>query len=201
MHASLYPERDESRSDADEEDRAPTEMRHDEGHHARTERVADGPGALHERERLGTVLCGPHLRDQRGAGGPLPAHAEAKNDAAEHEFGGRSREATERGGDGVDQHAGGEGTRTAEAVGEPAEADAPDGRGEKRGRHHGTAHGRGELHGALHLAENQGIEHHVHAVEHPAETSGQQGALLLLRPLDQPAVDPVQDAPVVLRQL
>jgi hypothetical protein len=162
-------------------------------HHSGTERVADGPGALHQRKRLGAVLCGPYLRDQRGAGGPLAAHAEAKNDAAEHKFGGCSGEAAERGGNGVDQHAGGEGAGAAKAVGEPAEADAARGCREQRGGHHGPAHGCREMHGALHLTEHERVEHHVHAVEHPAETSGEQGTLLLLRGIYQPTENAVQE--------
>ena len=83
------------------------------------------------------------------------------------------REATEPSGNRVDQDAGGEGTRAAEAVSEPAKTDAAGGRGEECDRHHGAAHGRAEMHCALYLAEDKGVEHHIHAVEHPAETGGQ----------------------------
>src|SRR5277367_5139361 len=48
------------------------------------------------------------------------------------------------------------------------------------------------MHRALHLAQHQRVNHHVHAVEHPAQGSGQQRSLLISRCLGQPTVDAVQ---------
>ena len=53
---ALQPEGDKGRRDAGEEDGAPSEVRHDDGDHSSTQRVADGPGALHQRQRLGAML-------------------------------------------------------------------------------------------------------------------------------------------------
>jgi hypothetical protein len=78
------------------------------------------------------------------------------------------------------------------AIREPAEGDAAGGRAEQGHRHHGAAHGRGEMQFALDLAEDEGIEHHIHAVEHPAERGGQQSSLLFAGSFREPGEDSVQ---------
>jgi len=39
---------------------------------------------------------------------------------------------------------------------------------------------------ALHLAEDEGVEHYVHAVEHPAEGRGEEDAFLVARGVGEP---------------
>jgi len=81
-------------------------------------------------------------------------------------------EAAESGCDGIEEQAGVEGAGAAEAIGEPAEEDSAGGCGEECGGHHGAGGRGGEMHLALDGWEDHGVEHDVHAVEHPAERGG-----------------------------
>ena len=176
-------------------------MGHDDGHKSGSQRIADGPGTLHQGERLGAVVRRPGFRDQSGACGPFAAHAEAEQYAADHQLTGGVGEAAERGGDRVAENAKGERADAAEAVSKPAEGEAAHGRGDERGRHHGATHGGGEVHLQLDGAEDKRVDHHVHAVEHPAEGGGQERALLHARRLDEPAGDLVQERTSCIRVL
>ena len=192
MEAVLDPERDEGGRDAGEEDGAPSVTRQYDGDESCAKSEADRPGTLNESEGFAAMACGPGFRNERGAGGPFPAHAEAEQNAAGHELRGAVGESAEGSGDGVDEDAGGEGAHASGAVGEPAKGDAADRGTDERNGHHGAAHGGGEVHFALDGAEDEGVKHDVHAVEHPTEGGGEQSALLLAICLGQPAVDSVQ---------
>ena len=180
------PEGDEGGEDAGEEDGAPAEVREDEGDEGRAEGVADSPGALDEGEGFGAMAVGPGFGDEGCAGGPFAAHAEAEEQAAGQELRGGVSEAAEGCRDGVDEDAEGEGAGAAEAVGEPAEGEASRGRGQERGGDHGAAGGGGEAELALDRAEDERVEHNVHAVEHPAEGGGEEDALLVAGGLGEP---------------
>lgn len=90
-------------------------------------------------------------------------------------------EAAGGGCEGVDEEREVEGAGAAQAVGEPAEEEAAGGCGEQRGGHHGAGDGGGEVEIALHGGQDHRVEHDVHAVEHPAEGGGEEGAALRRR--------------------
>ena len=97
-------------------------------------RVADRPGALHDAERLAAVLRRPGLGDQRGARGPLAAHAEPEHDAEERELLDRLRKTAGSRRERVDRDRRGQRPRAADAVGQPPEQRTADGRRGQRQR-------------------------------------------------------------------
>ncbi len=62
------------------------------------------------------MLVGPGLGDERRAGGPLAAHAEAEQDAEDREFDEAVREAAGRGEDCVDEDRGHQRAGASEAI-------------------------------------------------------------------------------------
>ena len=95
------------------------------------ERIADGPGALHEAESaLARWLGGPGLGDKGGTGGPLAAHAEAEQDATDRKLRNGVGERAEAGGKAVDKDAGGKRPGATEPVGDEAEEDPSGGGGQ-----------------------------------------------------------------------
>jgi hypothetical protein len=178
VYAAAHPEGCQRGNDAGEEDGAPAETRQDHGRKGCAQTIADGPEALHEGEGFGAGGCGESFGDERGAGGPLAAHAEAEEDTAGGEGESGVGEAAEPGGDGVEEHAGVESAGASHAVGGPTEEDAAGGGGEQRGGHHGAGESGGEVHLLLDSGQDHGVEHDVHAVEHPAESGCGEGAAL-----------------------
>ena len=120
MKAALHPERNQRGQHAGKEDYAPPETRHHHGHQRGADRVADGPRALHQRESLAAILRGPRFSYQGRAGSPFAAHAQAEEDAAQHQLNCSVRKSAERRGHGVAEHAEGESAHAAKAVGEPS---------------------------------------------------------------------------------
>ena len=103
-------------------------QRHDGGR-----AVADRPRALHEPERLAAMLGRPRLGHERRAAGPLPAEAEAEQDAEDRKLGHVLRETARRGEDRVDQHARHERARPAVAIGDDTEDHPAGGGRDERG--------------------------------------------------------------------
>ncbi len=81
------------------------EAGHDEGGDGGGERITYRPGALNQAEGAGAMAGGPGLGDERGPGGPLAAHAEAKEDAACGKLQSGLGEGAEAGGEAVDEDA------------------------------------------------------------------------------------------------
>jgi len=198
VERTANPEGDEGGQQAGEKDGSPAEVGQHDSDDGGADSVADGPRALHEGECLIAMLLRPAFSDERCAGGPFASHAEAENEAAEKELERSLCEAAERGKDGVDEDAPGKRASTAVAVCERAEEDAADGAGDECDGYHGSADGRAHVHGALQRAEDECIEHDVHAVEHPAEGGCDEYAALGGRGLSEPAVDSVQWRPFML---
>ena len=129
-------------------------------------------------EGLAAVLRRPGLGDERGAGRPLAAHAQAEDEAEDRELHDGGREAAGPARQRVDEDRDHQRARAADAVGEEAEEQAADGRGQQGERVQEP--GRGLVHPevAHQVREHHGVEHHVHGVEHPAEAAGHERAAL-----------------------
>ena len=194
-----HPKRNQGGQNAGEEHRPPAEARHHQRDHTRTQCVANRPGALHQRKRLAAVLRRPGLGDQGSARGPFPTHAEAQQHTADHQLRGCLRETAQSSADGINQHAPNKRPHPAKPVGKPAEAHPAGCRGNERGRHHRPTHCCGEMHLPLYLAQDQCVEHHVHAVEHVPKEGRKQGAPLFARGFSQPAINAVQTMSLVCR--
>ena len=172
------PDREQRRQDADEEHAAPPPERHHDQVDQRGEAVADRPRALHEGQRLAAVLRRKRFRDERRAGRPLAAHAEAEQDAEHGELHRRLREAARGGEDRVDQHRGHQRALAPEPVGDDAERDAAGGGGQQRDRPEDAGRLEREVQHRIadERREHDRVEHHVERVEHPAERGGDEGA-------------------------
>ena len=159
-------------------DAAPAPDRHDDQIDERGQAVADRPRALHERQRLAAMSGGKRFRNQRGAGRPLPAHAEAKQDAEDGELRHRLREAAGGGEDRIDQHGGHQRAFSSEPIGDDAERDAADRGGEQRERPEqaGGAGRQRECRIVDERGQHDRVEHHVERIEHPAERRGDERA-------------------------
>ena len=170
----LDPEREEGRDDADEEDPSPAPDGQDERGHGRRRGIADGPRALDDAQGLAAVLGRPGLGDERGPAGPLPAHAEAEEDAEDGQHDDARGEAAGRREDGIDEDAGHQGLAAAEAVGEDAEDEAADGRGDEGQRAEKPRRRLGHAQVGHQRRQDHGVEHDVEGVEHPAERGGDE---------------------------
>ena len=172
----LDPDGEQRRQHTDEEHGPPSPDGHDDGHHDGREPVADCPGALHEAEGLAAVFGRPGLGDQRRAACPLPSHAEPQEHAEHGKLGHGLRQSAGGGEHGVDEDARDQGALPPVAVRHDAEGEAADGRRHER---QGPQQAGGEL---RHLevfherGEHERVEHHVEAVEHPAEAARHQRA-------------------------
>ena len=91
----------------------------------------------------------------------------------------------------VDEDAGDEGAGASEAVGGDAEEYAANGCADERCGHDEAGFGGGEVKVNSDAGDDEGIEHDVHAVEHPSERSGEQGVALHGACLVQPAEEAV----------
>lgn len=176
--AAADPEGEKRGEDAGEEDGSPTETWEDECGDGGAQSVANGPEALHEGEGFAAGGWGEGFGDEGGPGCPLAAHAEAKQDAKGGEDERGLREAAEECRDGVNEETGVEGAGASEAISEPTEVDAAGSGREQRCGHHGAGDGRREMEVTLHGRENHGVQHDVHAVEHPAECGGYESPAL-----------------------
>ena len=177
-YALANPEGDESGQDSDKKDHSPVGVAQDDARHQRSESIADGPGTLHQRNRLGAQFIGPGFRDQGRACIPLASHAQSEDEAKHRQHKHGSRESGRERADRVSQDAEHEGALASDAVGKKAEEHTADARGqqsesvEKAGRplrHAEIAHD---------VGQHQRVKHGVEGVEHPAESGGQQGAAL-----------------------
>ena len=195
------PQRDQGRRDARKENGAPSEARHHQPHYCCAKGIPDRPRALYQCQGLGAITGGPGFCDQCSSRSPLSTHAQPQNYSVYHQLCGRLREPAQRRGNRIDHHAYGEGSNSPEAVGKPPEAHTSCSGCDKRGRHHRPTLPSGEMQGALHFTEHERIQHHVHAVEHPAQRGGQQRSLLIDRCLGQPTVDSVQILSACIRVL
>ena len=162
-------------------------MRQDQSDNESGDRFANGVGGLHEAESFAAMLGAPGFGDERGGGGPFAAHAESEEEAEGGELGNAVGEAAGGTGDGVDEDGSHEGARAANAVRDDAEEKTADGgRGESEGVEQA---GGGSAHGefADEIGEDEGIEHDVHGIEHPAEAAGDEGFAFRRRNIARPA--------------
>ena len=95
-------------------------------------RVANRPSALHQAERLSSMLGGPALGHERGATRPLPAHAEPKKHAGGQELPEILREPARRGKHRVDDDAEHQRAGAAESIRNPAKHQTAGGAGDER---------------------------------------------------------------------
>ena len=176
--AAPDPDGEERRQNADEEHAAPAPARHHDQVHERREAVADRPRALHERQRLAPVTRGKRFRHERRPRRPLPAHPEAEHDAEHGQLERRLREAAGGGEDRVDQDRRDQRARPANPVGDHAEDDAPDGRGEQRDGSKDARHAERQVKGRVSnkLREDERVQHYVERIEHPSERRGDKRA-------------------------
>ena len=128
----------------------------------------------------------PGLGDERRARRPLAAHAQPEDEAEDGELDDRGAEAAGAAGQRVHEDRDHQRARAAHAVGQEAEQRAADG-----GGHQGEGveqARRGLVHPqvAHQVGEDQGVEHHVHGVEHPAEAARHERAPLRRRDVGGP---------------
>ena len=176
----------------DEEHRPPSVRRLDEAVHHGGRRVADGPPALHQAERLAPMLRRPALGHQGRAARPLAAHPEPEQDAEGHELPERAGKAAGRREDGIDDHAEHQRARPPEPIGNPAEHQAAGRTGHERDRSEHAARGGRQAERDTHGRQRHREERDVERIEHPAERCREQRPLRLAGALAPP---PEQSGP------
>ena len=134
---------------------------------------------MHHAQRFAAMLGRPALGDQGRATGELAAQAEADDDAEGRELGDRLGEPAEGGKERIDRDAADHGARAPEAVGDDAENEAPGGRRELADRAQEARHRLRHPQVSHEVGQDHGIDHEIHAVEHPAQGCRDQGASLL----------------------
>ena len=123
-------------------------------------------------------------------GGPFSANPQPQQKTKDSELDDRMRQAATGCEDGVDQHADDEGAGPSQLVGQPPKEDAADGRRDQGESHEKACGCRAHVEIALQIDQDQRKQHHVHAVEHPAQRCGEKGAFLCGGCPDQPLRTP-----------
>jgi hypothetical protein len=174
VNALADPPGQQRGEDADQKHRAPAEDRHHQCDDDGGGPVADRPAGLHQPQRLAPVLRGPRFRHERGAAGPLAAHADAEKEAEHRQLRDVLRDTTERREDGIDEDAERQRARASPAIRDHPEQHAA---GRRRGQRQRPQHSAGR---AIHAEvgherrEDERVEHHVEGVEEPTKRRGNQ---------------------------
>ena len=187
LHAALHPERRQRGHQADEEHRAPSVSRHDDGRDDGGRSVADRPGALHEAHGLAPMSIRPAFRDERRSRRPRAAHAEAEDEAAHGELPDRLREPARRGEHRIGEHAADHAGAPPVAVCHDAEQQAAGRRSQQRQRSEDAAHRFRNAEVGQNGRQHHRVDHDVEAVEQPPGRRGEQRAAGRSRGRAQPA--------------
>src|SRR5437867_3335448 len=195
------PERYQRRRYSCEKDGAPTPSREDESGKPGGERVADGPGTLHDSHGFASMTRGPGLCNESGAAGPLSAHSQAQENSEQGQLRNILSQAAGRCKNRIDQDAGQESAGAPDSVRQESENSAPCGRGGQRERGHQARRSFRHAEVAHHVGKDHRVQHDVHAVEHPPQRGGQERALLDRSGFQQPHLYPLNSSPLLRRPL
>jgi hypothetical protein len=86
-NVATNPKSEECGCDSDQEQDAPSVVRHDSGREQSGCDVTQGPPGLNETDGLATVFGRPDLCDQYGTGGPFASESETDEKTPEKELG------------------------------------------------------------------------------------------------------------------